>query len=38
MKYEIIDDMLTHEECNKIIVAVMIQDEWVYDPVINNDG
>ncbi len=38
MKYEIIDDMLTLEECNKIIEAVMIQDEWVYDPVINNDG
>jgi len=35
MKYKILRDVLTKEECQELIDR---EHNWVYDPVINNDG
>ena len=35
MKYKIIENILTKEECEELINR---DHDWIYDPVINNDG
>jgi hypothetical protein len=35
MKYKIVKDILTQEECEELINR---KHEWVYDPVIGHDG